>query len=236
MRIKAVLFDLHGTLAELVDPVTDEQASKFLVARGHEVYPQAIGAARRYVFFVDYPKHGYGTWEAYAGRVLDRLDVIPDKQTLPEFVKLHTDARWSLFSDVEEALTRAKDRGLKTAVVTTIPEFMYRKTLGPVADRIDLIADGYTFRCEKSNPRIYSQTLNALEVRAPKATMIGDEVGLDVALRKSPGMKAILLERPGKVSAKDEIRPDAVVEDLNGAMDVVSAWLQGAGHLTKGST
>ncbi len=88
MRINAVLFDLHGTLAEVVDPVTDKHVSEFLVAHGHEVYPQAIDAARRYVFFVDYPKHGYGTWEAYAGRVLDRLDVIPDEQTLLEFVKL----------------------------------------------------------------------------------------------------------------------------------------------------
>ncbi|MFQ5553334.1 MAG: HAD family hydrolase [Thermoplasmata archaeon] len=225
MKIRAVLFDLHGTLAQLVDPVTDEQASEVLVAHGHEVYPQAIDAARRYVFFVDYPKHGYGTWEAYAGRVLDRLDVIPDEQTSREFVKLHAGARWSLYSDAGDVLARAKDEGLRTAVVTTIPEFMYREALEPVADKIDLIVDGYTFRCEKSNPRIYLQTLNALEVRAPEALMIGDEVGLDVALPTRLGMRAILLERPGKVSAKDEIQPDAVVKDLNGAMDVVSAWL-----------
>lgn len=226
MRIKAVLFDLHGTLAEVADPVTDRHVSEFLVAHGHEVYPQAIDAARRYVFFVDYPKHGYGTWESYAGRVLDRLDVIPDEQTLREFVKLHTDGRWSLFSDAEEALTRAKDSGLKTAVVTTIPEFMYRETLEPVRDKIDLVVDGHTFRCEKSNPRIYSRTLDALGVRAPEASMIGDEAGLDVVLPKGLGMRAILLERPGNVSAKGEIQLDAVVKDLNGAMDVIIAWLR----------
>ncbi len=55
--------------------------------------------------------------------------------------------------------------------------------------------------------------------------MIGDEAGLDVVLPKGLGMKAILLERLGKASARGEIQPDAVVSDLNGAMDVVSAWL-----------
>ncbi|MFQ5876043.1 MAG: HAD family hydrolase, partial [Dehalococcoidia bacterium] len=102
-------------------------------------------------------------------------------------------------------------------------------TLEPVMDKIDLVVDGHTFRCEKSNPRIYSKTLDALEVRAPEAVMIGDEVGLDVILPKGLGMRTILLERPGRVSAKGEIQPDAVVRDLNDAMDVVTTWLQGQG-------
>ncbi len=225
MRIKAVLFDLHGTLAEVADPVMDTHVSEFLVAHGHDVHPQAIDAARRYVLFVDYPKHGYGTWEAYLRRVLERLDAKLDEQALREFVKLHASAKWSLFSDVEEALARAKGEKLMTAVVTTIAKFMYREALKPVAHRIDLVVDGYTFRCEKSNPRIYSKTLDTLGVRAPEAVMIGDEVGLDVALPKRLGMRGVLLERHGKVSAKEEIQPDAVVKNLNEAMDVVTTWL-----------
>ena len=89
MRLRAVLFDLYGTLASQEETVSDEYVSEFLISRGYEVYPQELGAAWYYVSFVDYPRHGYRTWRTYIKRVLQRVGVKPDKETLKELVRLY---------------------------------------------------------------------------------------------------------------------------------------------------
>ena len=42
--------------------------------------------------------------------------------------------------------------------------------------------DGNTFHCEKSGPKIYVRTLQALRVRPEEAVMIGDELEGDVLI------------------------------------------------------
>lgn len=65
MPVKAVLFDLYGTLAYAEEEVPDEVASAFLLSRGYEVYPQAFAASWRFVGFVDYPRYGYESWKRF---------------------------------------------------------------------------------------------------------------------------------------------------------------------------
>lgn len=222
MQVKAVCFDLYGTLAQVEKSISDRQASDFLVSRGFEVYPQAFKAAWHYVSFVDYPKYGFKSWRSELKRVLQRLGVKVDVGTLRELVELYkTGIRWTRFPDVVEAVSRAKEAGLKTAIVTTIPRFRYRKALKPILGKIDVLADGYTFRCEKSNPKIYLKTLEVLGVKAGEAVMIGDDMELDIRLPKKIGMKAILLDRTGKLSREDCMEAVAVVRDLNEALEEV---------------
>ena len=45
MTLKAVLFDLYGTLAYVKNPISSEEISEFLLKRGCEVYPQSLDAA-----------------------------------------------------------------------------------------------------------------------------------------------------------------------------------------------
>lgn len=220
--IKVVLFDLYGTLAYVDDPISDEYASDFLVSRGYEVYPQALKAAWQYVSFIDYPKYGYKTWRTYLKRVLQRLGIKPDKQILRELSKFYKEAKWGRYPDVEDAVTKAKEAKLKTAIVTTIARFKYKRALKPVLDEIDLLVDGHTFRCEKSNPRIYLKALEALGVKADEAVMIGDDMKLDILVPKKLGMKAILLDRTERYSTENIVEADAVVKNLNEAMDVIT--------------
>ena len=81
--------------------------------------------------------------------------------------------------------------------------------------------DGYTFHCEKSNPRIYLKTLEALSVKASEAVMIGDELELDILLPKKLGMKAILLDRARQYPSEDCKEADAIVNNLREAMETV---------------
>jgi FMN phosphatase YigB (HAD superfamily) len=226
MSTKAVLFDLHGTLAYVENPVSDRQASDFLVRQGYEVYPQAFKAARQYVSFIDYPMHGYKTWESYLKRVLWRLKVKLNRQDLNDLARLYREAKWKLFPDAEEALSLVKENKMKTAVVTTIARFKYLEALKPVQDKIDLLVDGYTFQCEKSNSRIYVCTLQALKVKASEAVMIGDEVDVDILIPKRLGMRAMLLDRTSRLTSGDCVEADAVVGNLRDAIKEVREYAE----------
>ena len=56
--MRAVIFDLVGTLAFIENQVDNKEVSSFLVSRGYEVYPQEFGVAWGFVSFIDYPKVG----------------------------------------------------------------------------------------------------------------------------------------------------------------------------------
>jgi FMN phosphatase YigB (HAD superfamily) len=135
LNLKAILFDLHDTLAYLENPLDSEEVSDFLLGLGYEVYPQSWDAAYHYTGMVDYPKHGYSNRRAFLKQVLRRLEVEVDSDTLEKLVQLY-DRRngYSLFSDATTALREAKQLGLKTAIVTTIPDFVFSSAITPVRD------------------------------------------------------------------------------------------------------
>ena len=223
MQIKAVCFDLHGTLVYVAKPVSEKSASDLLVSRGYEVYPQALAAAWQYVSFVDYPKYGYMNWSAQIQRVLQRLSVKADKETLKELTTLYENAKWTRFPDVEDAFEKTKKLGLGTAIVTTIARFKFKEALRSILAKIDVLADGYTFHCEKSNPKIYLKTLEALNVDASEAVMVGDDIDLDIRLPKRLGMKAILLDRAGQsFSRQSGSEADSIARNLNEAIDALT--------------
>lgn len=221
MTVEAVLFDLYGTLAYVEEEVPDEVASELLVRRGYEVYPQPFDASWRFVGFIDYPKYGYRSWETYLRRILQRLGVKVDKETLGELADLYKKTRWKIYPDVKEALDSVKKQKLKTAVVTSIAKFKYIEALKPVRRKIDLIVDSHTFHCEKSNPKIYLKTLETLKIKPQQAIMVGDEIKLDVELPKKLDMKAILLDRKGVYVLEGISKPDFIVSNLMEAVEII---------------
>jgi len=128
--------------------------SDFLVSRGYEVYPQALHAAWHYVSFIDYPKYGFKTWEAWLRQICRRLGIKVDDKTIKDWGCLYRDENWKLYPDATEAFDSAKALGLKTAIVTSIAKFMYIKALKPIIDKVDLLVDAFTFHCEKSRAQI----------------------------------------------------------------------------------
>jgi FMN phosphatase YigB (HAD superfamily) len=227
MELKVLLFDLYGTVVFIEDPVGGRFVSDFLVSRGYEVYPQALDAAWHYVAFVDYPKFGFGSWEAWLKQICNRLNVQVDDQTVKEWSSFYKIRNWKLYSDVIHAFTEAKMLGLKTAIVTSIAKFMYTRALKPIMDKVDLLVDSFTFNCEKSNPKIYRETLKALNAKPKQAVMIGNEQDVDILLPKRLGMQAIFINRTGKTEPKPfKIKPDAIVSDLKEAIKIVEEWIK----------
>ncbi|MEA2089627.1 MAG: HAD family hydrolase [Thermoproteota archaeon] len=222
-NIKAALFDLHGTLAYAKTLVTDEEASDYLVSRGYEVYPQEFGAALYFVSFVDYPKHGYKTLSSFFNRVLWRLDVNVDKKTLNGLTVLFKRRCYELYPDAKDAVIKAKEHGLKTAIVTTIAHFWFEKALQPIKNYFNMVMTGFEAGCEKTNPKMYRKTLKTLDVNPEEAVMIGDRLKIDVLLPKKLGMHGILLDREG--GGQEVVHADAVAKNLTDAVHVIAKWI-----------
>lgn len=219
MVIKAVLFDLHGTLAYMKNSVSDWAVSDFLVKNGYEVYPQTFNTAWRVVAFIDYPKYGYRNYRQFLRRVLWRLKVKIDDSTLDGLVRLYEQSKFELYPDALKALANAKEHQFKTAVVTTIARFKFENALLPIRRYIDVVMDGYKAGCEKTNPKMYKKTLETLKVAPSEAVMIGDDLEIDVMLPKRLGIHAMLLDREGKIGYNPPA--DAVVRDLNEAVEII---------------
>jgi len=218
-KIKAVLFDLHWTLVYVEEDITDEEVSEYLFSKGYEVSPQQWKVAWSFVSFIDYPRFGYKTWRSYLSRILWRLGVKADKETLENIIDRFKSRSYKLQWDAAGAAERAKHSGFRTAIVTTIAYFKFRKIVSPIREYFDFIMTGYEAGCDKANPRMYRKILEALNVRPEEAVMIGDDVQTDVLLPKRLGMKAILLDREKK-NVQCPLA-DAIVNDLNEAMEIV---------------
>jgi len=224
LNIKAVLFDLYGTIAHVRNPVTDQEASDYLVSRGYEVYPQTFMAAWQFVAFIDYPKYGYKNYHSFLKRVLWRIKVRVDKETLDGLAKLYERSQFELYPDALEAVKKAKENGLRTAIVTTIARFKFEKALQPLIPYLDAVVTGYEARCEKSNPKMFKRTLEILNVEPSEAVMIGDDVPIDILISKKLSIHTILLDRENKMG--DSQPSDAVAVNLLEAVEIVEGWIR----------
>jgi putative hydrolase of the HAD superfamily len=218
-EIKAVLFDMHGTLVHLENNVTDNEISDYLFRRGYEVSPQQLRAAWTFVAFIDYPKYGYESWHSFFSRIFWRLRVRVDEETLNTTAKLLESRPYQLYPDATQALAKVKKSGLKTAAVTTIALFQFKKAIAPIKNYFDFIMTGYEAGCDKTNPRMYRRVLEVLNVTPEEAIMIGDDIPTDILLPRSLGIKAVLLDRERK--GKECPQAEAVVNDLKEAVEII---------------
>lgn len=222
MRVRALLFDLHGTVAYIEHVVQPKAISDILVGRGYEIYPQAWKAALDFVSMIDFPRSGYGNYEALLSQVMCRLGADCDEQTMREIAAEYRKESWAIYDDAADALRRAHRKGIRTAIITTIPRFRFERFISPLSDVIDIVVDGSTFGCEKSDPKIYRGSLERLGVAPADAVMIGDEELTDVITPRTAGLQAILLDRTQRKGEHSEAR--AVISSLWKVDDLLDTW------------
>jgi len=226
--LRAVIFDLAGTLAFIKKYVDNKEVSSFLVNRGYEIYPQELRSAWDFVVFIDYPKFGYNNYESMLRKMFARLEVEIDEQTLIDLAKLYQRNSFELYPDAQDAVQKVKNLRLKTAIATTTPRFWFERDIKQIIGYIDFVCTGYEARCEKSNPKMYKRILEYLKVGPQETVAIGDDMDLDILIPKKLGMKAILLNRNGKSRKVSE--PDASVSNLHDAMKVITSWMSNTGY------
>jgi FMN phosphatase YigB (HAD superfamily) len=104
---------------------------------------------------------------------------------------------------------------------------MYIKALKPIIDKVDLLVDAFTFHCEKSNPKIYRETLKALNVKPEQAVMVGDEEDVDILIPKRLGMYTIFLDRNRKrESSPLKVKPYAIADNLKEIVQIIEKYIK----------
>jgi putative hydrolase of the HAD superfamily len=234
-RLKAVTFDLGGTLVEYENVAWEDlEAAAW---RGVHAHLVATGRFR-------------GTADDFTGAMMEvsqerwrraeqtqqsaRLHEIFttglrrlgfDDPNPDDFVELaeHFHAATvdlvSVYDDSLETLAALKGRGLKLGLIsnTVWPGELHTRDLR--RSGLDEFFDALTYSSEqphtKPHPSIFWETLRRLgDIRPEEAAHVGDRIIDDVLGAQRAGMKGILKAHPRRV-AVEGIRPDARVERLS---------------------
>lgn len=211
MHLKALLFDLDGTLVDSYRDIgihLNRTLRDFGLAQVNveDVRGMVGGGARELLrrFFSD------GLLEEALGVFRDYYMKEPVIHTKP-------------FEGVREALSYAKSRGVELAVVTNKMEVLSRAILEELglSDYFSLVVGGDTFREKKPSPMPVLEALSSLRLSSPEAIMVGDTEA-DMTAGRLAGVKRALAKW-GYVRLEKEI-PDFELEQPS---DLIRTFLNG---------
>lgn len=208
MRVKAVLFDLGGTLTKTAD--IPEIIKRILEIYGVEVSSDHILEAHRaneseFDVVEGQLELGQHFWVKWNRGILGKLGIHENR----EFLARKIDELWWDYADLEahpdvmETLTQLKARGVKTAVVTNALKSDYQKILGKLklTSYFDVVVGMDTCNTGKPNREMFLYALNKLRIRPREALFIGDSIEYDYEGAKGAGLRPFIIDREGKAPA-----------------------------------
>lgn len=214
MAIKAVLFDLDGTLLD-----RDASLALFVSDQYDRLPPlQSVEKAIFAQRFIELDNHGYVWKDKVYRQLIEEFSIAGmDWQTLLSDY-LNGFKRFCIgFPHLLPMLTELKSRGLKIALVSNgYGQFQFDnfEALGisPLFDEV-LISEWEELR--KPDPAIFMRALNKLGVKAEEAVFVGDHLINDIKASRAVGMKAVW-KRNLPLAPFDDAFGDAdgVIDDL----------------------
>jgi putative hydrolase of the HAD superfamily len=209
VRIRAIVFDVGGTLIYPADPVGETYA-KFARKRGVKLAPEATTTAFREAFKSCSPRAkgavpNDGNDRAWWKQVVAKTTIdksFPDPEAFEAFfedVYLHfakPDA-WGIYPEALEVLEALRDRGVDLAVLSN-----WDARLHPVLDGSGLgeyLANRFIsaeLGWEKPDPAIYRHVTESLRLHPGSVLSVGDDPKNDVEGPRKAGWQALQIERP----------------------------------------
>jgi HAD superfamily hydrolase (TIGR01662 family) len=139
------------------------------------------------------------------------------------------------FPEVPQVLEKLVANGIRIGIVTNafqpmtlrdieLEQYGLLQYFTHAPSRITAADAGYL----KPHPYIFQHALKAMEYSADEVVFVGDNAVADVAGAQGVGMKAVWRRRatsPRLISGV--IVPDAIIDDLNGLLDVLDGWYEG---------
>ncbi|BDT61345.1 hydrolase [Massilia varians] len=123
------------------------------------------------------------------------------------------------YDDVLPGLLRLKGRVLIGSVTNGNADL---QTIG-LARHFDASVAAPSFGVAKPDPRIFLEACRLLGVAPQEALYVGDDLLLDVDGAQRAGLRAVWMNRIGKVNdMPEQVRPDLEVSSLDGLLD----WLK----------
>ena len=206
MRVKAVLFDLGGTLIKTAD--IPEIFKRILQNYGVNVPIEEIREAHRGVEESEVVEGmlegGQDFWIGWNLKVLERVGI----QEKIAFLAKKIDELWwehadlEVYADAIDTLVQLKAKGVKTGVITNGLRRDYENILDRLSltNSFDVVVGIDTLNKAKPDKEIFLHTVKMLGVHPEQAVFIGDSVKYDYEGAERAGLKPLLILREGKAS------------------------------------
>lgn len=201
--VKAVIFDLGGTIIKSAEP--PQIFHRILEAHGIHVQTEKIRTAHRKNETEhdpeDMAQQGIEYWNRWNMRLLKTIGIDENRELLARRIneQWFDYADLQVFPDAAQTLEELKRRGVKLGVVTNalaeeIQKMFEKLNLNNIFD----VAVGCD-ACKKAKPsrEIFYYALDRLKVRPENAVFVGDSIKYDYEGAKEAGMKTVLISRDG---------------------------------------
>jgi putative hydrolase of the HAD superfamily len=220
-QVKAVLFDLGGTLVN-IDNSKDPHVMKRMlgdcgVNRSLEDVSREWVKSWKRLNFREMVKLLDEFWVQLDVRVLRNLRVESNVEKLARFIASHwwDYAKVSLYPDAQEVLSRLKENGFKIGLVTNGLQSDTNKILPKVGLQgfFDVVVMVDTLRKMKPDSEVFRYALEKMNATAPEAVFVGDDMEADYKGAQRCGLTAFLIDREGKVQ-DERVNRISSLEDL----------------------
>ncbi|MEM2118391.1 MAG: HAD family hydrolase [Candidatus Bathyarchaeia archaeon] len=212
-KIKAVLFDLGGTLVKTAH--VHEIHRRILKAHGIIVpldrIAEAHGINQKELDIEEMARLGEKYWIKWNLRILERLGIKENR----EFLARKIDELWweyaelTAYPDVQETLAELSNKGIKMGIVTNGTEKDFKQVLQRLnlAGYFDIVVGVDACKKAKPHKEIFLHALAKLRVKPDETIFVGDSVEHDYEGARKAGLKPVLIDRDGKGNANlDSIR------------------------------
>jgi len=206
MRVKAVLFDLGGTLIKTAE--VPEIYRRILKCFGVNVTSDEILKAHRaneeeFDVAKGQLKYGRDFWIRWNLKVLQRIGILKNvkflAQKIDELWWDHSDL--AVYSDVIPTLTQLKADCVKLGVITNgfRRDFEYVLKSLELAEHFDVVVGMDTCNRAKPDKEIFLFALNKLDIHPEEAVFVGNSIKYDYRGAEEAGLKPLIIDREGKI-------------------------------------
>ncbi len=246
-ELKAILFDMDGTLLEWKDPnVRFEQVAlaqfdavhQLLVERGyappeaHEFSPALYAKAGANWREAMRTCRSYTVYDLLAEGLLEmNLSVAEDDLAacLAAFESLLNPTGPK--EDARPTLTALRNRGLKLGLISNSwstpgcrDDELRRARL---LDLLEVRVYSSQMEVMKPHPAIFQRALAELSVTAAQAVMVGDLLEMDIGGAQGAGMRTVWLDNRGRgLPEGATIQPEATIRRLSELVEVLGRWME----------
>ena len=199
MQIKAVTFDVGGTLIEPAPSVGHIYAEAAAHHGIKNISPDSLNARFRTAWSARQPfGHSRAAWAELVDEVF--LGLAPEPPSITFFNELYNrfseTSAWRIFPDVIPALDALAAEGIKLGVISNWDERL-RALLRNL--KLDSYFEIFAISCEvgfaKPSPVIFEQAAMKLSLPAASILHVGDSPELDVAGARAAGFHAARIDR-----------------------------------------